>query len=146
MFLILHILQVHFAYVEAGEKKAALVKVRLCPPCGEKLNYKRNKEKKKEARKRAREEATEERKETGEQRQQQGEDDGVVDDDNASSIPPNKKAVIEEHPPLEESQLIDKEKERERLAAKEAAIWQQKPTLEKTKEDEFDEYFKDMFP
>lgn len=31
--------EVNFGYVEQGEKKNSLVKLRLCPPCSEKLNY-----------------------------------------------------------------------------------------------------------
>lgn len=31
--------EVNFAYVERGEKKSALVKLRLCPSCSHKLNY-----------------------------------------------------------------------------------------------------------
>jgi len=37
--------EVNFAYVENGEKKNALVKLRLCPPCGRMLNYKHEKKK-----------------------------------------------------------------------------------------------------
>ncbi|KRY08141.1 Cathepsin B-like cysteine proteinase 3 [Trichinella patagoniensis] len=39
--------EVNFAYVEEQEKKNALVKLRLCPDCSEKLNYKKIFEKKK---------------------------------------------------------------------------------------------------
>ena len=35
--------QVPFSYEEAGEEKQALVKLRVCYECGEKLNYKREK-------------------------------------------------------------------------------------------------------
>ncbi|XP_063982728.1 protein FRA10AC1 homolog [Diachasmimorpha longicaudata] len=35
--------EVNFAYEEHGEKKNALVKLRLCPDCSEKLNYKTKK-------------------------------------------------------------------------------------------------------
>lgn len=38
-----HVL-VNFTYGEAGENKQALVKLRICPRCGEKLNYRREKE------------------------------------------------------------------------------------------------------
>ena len=31
--------EVNFGYVEKGEKRNALVKLRLCPPCSKKLNY-----------------------------------------------------------------------------------------------------------
>ncbi|KAL1240813.1 Protein FRA10AC1 [Trichinella spiralis] len=39
--------EVNFAYVEEQEKKNALVKLRLCPDCSEKLNYRKIFEKKK---------------------------------------------------------------------------------------------------
>ncbi|KAI9263688.1 folate-sensitive fragile site protein Fra10Ac1-domain-containing protein [Sporodiniella umbellata] len=48
--------EVNFGYVEDGEKKNELVKVRLCPACSDKLNYKTKKrlaeEKKRETKKR----------------------------------------------------------------------------------------------
>lgn len=37
----LHSFEVNFAYVEHGEKKNALVKLRLCPSCAFKLHYKK---------------------------------------------------------------------------------------------------------
>ncbi|CAH1765154.1 15116_t:CDS:2 [Entrophospora sp. SA101] len=47
--------EVNFAYMEDGEKKNALVKIRLCPKCSDKLNYRKKHEeaKKKEKRKRS---------------------------------------------------------------------------------------------
>ncbi|RKP05225.1 folate-sensitive fragile site protein Fra10Ac1-domain-containing protein, partial [Thamnocephalis sphaerospora] len=33
--------EVNFAYAEAGEHKNALVKLRLCPPCSDQLNYRK---------------------------------------------------------------------------------------------------------
>ena len=44
--------EVFFAYLELGEKKSALVKLRLCPKCSTKLNYKH---KRKEIKRRKRE-------------------------------------------------------------------------------------------
>jgi protein FRA10AC1 len=38
-----------FAYVEQGEKKSCLVKLRVCPPCAAKLFFKKAKEKKKKS-------------------------------------------------------------------------------------------------
>jgi protein FRA10AC1 len=35
--------EVHFAYVEQGEHKSALVKVRLCLPCADKMTLARGK-------------------------------------------------------------------------------------------------------
>ena len=45
--------EMNFVYHEHGEKKEALVKLRLCPECGLKLNYKKLKEREKEIRKQA---------------------------------------------------------------------------------------------
>lgn len=36
--------EVNFSYQEAGEKKQALVKLRVCPSCGYKLNYKKERQ------------------------------------------------------------------------------------------------------
>ncbi|KAG2434917.1 hypothetical protein HYH02_012115 [Chlamydomonas schloesseri] len=58
--------EVNFAYQEAGERKQALVKLRVCPACAFKLNYRKEKQLQKAAdaaaarkRKREREEAAE---------------------------------------------------------------------------------------
>lgn len=48
--------EVNFAYVEAGQKKQALVKLRLCPDCGYKLNWKKEKQYAKAAQKKRRRE------------------------------------------------------------------------------------------
>ncbi|KAJ1553600.1 hypothetical protein HK405_007455 [Cladochytrium tenue] len=40
--------EVNFAYVEAGERRNALVKLRLCPACGVMLNYRRDRRRAKE--------------------------------------------------------------------------------------------------
>lgn len=39
--------EVNFAYNEAGQSKQALVKLRVCPRCADKLNYKREKDREK---------------------------------------------------------------------------------------------------
>ncbi|XP_035793480.1 protein FRA10AC1-like [Anopheles albimanus] len=46
--------EVNFAYVEHGEKKNALVKLRLCPKCSDKLNYRSKKREVKRMRRRER--------------------------------------------------------------------------------------------
>lgn len=40
--------EVNFAYLEDGERKNTLVKIRLCPPCSNKLNYKKKRKRKAE--------------------------------------------------------------------------------------------------
>ncbi|KAJ3355485.1 hypothetical protein GGF32_001989 [Allomyces javanicus] len=42
--------EVLFGYVEQGEKKSALVKLRLCPDCTRKLHYKKDKERRRQRR------------------------------------------------------------------------------------------------
>ena len=46
--------EVNFAYTEAGEGKQALVKLRVCPKCTYKLNYRKEKELEKRLRKESR--------------------------------------------------------------------------------------------
>ncbi|XP_002981847.2 protein FRA10AC1 [Selaginella moellendorffii] len=53
--------EVNFVYKEAGESKQALVKLRLCPGCAYKLNYKKEKEKKRQMRKEQKEETKKKR-------------------------------------------------------------------------------------
>ncbi|KAJ2951062.1 hypothetical protein O0L34_g5441 [Tuta absoluta] len=60
--------EVNFAYLEDGEKKNALVKLRLCPECSEKLNYrskKREVKRLKKQRKRKRRSKSQESDESG---------------------------------------------------------------------------------
>jgi hypothetical protein len=52
-------LQVNFAYEEHGERKNALVKLRLCPPCSEKLNHHSVKRRAKQTRKKVKKEEQE---------------------------------------------------------------------------------------
>ncbi|KAJ7564708.1 hypothetical protein O6H91_02G029400 [Diphasiastrum complanatum] len=46
----LHSYEVNFNYKEAGELKQALVKLRVCPRCAHKLNYKKERERKRQLR------------------------------------------------------------------------------------------------
>lgn len=58
-----------FAYAEHGEHKQALVKLRVCPACEEKLNYRKRKEQRREERKqrhRSRDREEEEEEDAGE--------------------------------------------------------------------------------
>ena len=49
--------ELNFAWVEHGEPKQALVKLRVCPSCAEKLHYKQRKAARREARREAKQEA-----------------------------------------------------------------------------------------
>ncbi|KAK3595865.1 hypothetical protein CHS0354_014689 [Potamilus streckersoni] len=117
--------EVNFAYVEHGQKKNALVKLRLCPDCSYKLNYHHRKKevlpKKKET------------KETEKSSKKIRLDE--ISDDKESSHSGR----------IEES---DKKKEgSESSIDDESDVWKGpvKLTEEKSREEEFDEYFADMF-
>ncbi|KAL3864472.1 hypothetical protein ACJMK2_006151 [Sinanodonta woodiana] len=118
--------EVNFAYVEHGQKKNALVKLRLCPDCSYKLNYHHRKKevlpKKKEI------------KETEKSSKKIRSDE--LSDDKAES---SHSGTIEESDKTKggsESNIDD-----------ESEVWKGpvKLTEEKSREEEFDEYFADMF-
>jgi len=113
--------ELNFAYVEDGEKQNALVKLRVCPDCANKLNYKEIKEEKK-------------KKERERKRQKL---DTTSEENKA-----------EEEGEKEEKEEATESKQPEELqipTTVSADAWKQKPTLEKTKDDEFDEYFDGLF-
>ena len=53
--------ELNFAYVEHGERKQALVKLRVCPSCADKLHYRKHKEERRERRRRERDQRKEKR-------------------------------------------------------------------------------------
>lgn len=70
--------EVNFGYVEAGEKKNALVKIRLCDECAKKMNYKADKKKEK---KRLKEEKKKRKREEKEKRKRKRDESGSSDSD-----------------------------------------------------------------
>jgi protein FRA10AC1 len=120
--------EVNFAYVEAKEKKNALVKLRTCPECAFKLNYKSIKKQQKEMKKQDKKRRKLEQK--AHEQEGEGEEDNLEDDIEAQ------KALQEAH-----KKAAEEEANRQKLAD----AWKQKPELEKTKEEEFEEYFDGMF-
>ncbi|XP_042364174.1 protein FRA10AC1 [Plectropomus leopardus] len=139
--------EVNFAYVEHGEKKNALVKLRLCPECSFKLNYHHKRKEVKAKTKRVSEENQEppqkkkkKKKKTTRKR----------------SSSHSKKHKHKRHrdrstssSSSEESQDSDKDSEAgdEPEGQSEADHWRgPAPAVEeKSREEEFDEYFEDMF-
>lgn len=108
--------EVNFAYLERGEKMNALVKLRLCPECSYKLNYRK---KKKEAK----------RKKHGKSSKHKDKDTKLDSNSNqsadATDITSSKTVDIDDH---------------------ERTAWTRAPVQEDmTREDEFDKYFDDMF-
>ena len=124
--------EVNFAYVEHGEKKNALVKLRLCPQCSGKLNYhhKRRKWKPKHSdkdkgssRKRKHKHEHKKAKKHKRETKSDSEDDDRDTTTSSQTVTDSQTEVASD-------------------------IWSKPvPTgeIEKSKEDEFDDYFKDMF-
>ncbi|CAO3661445.1 hypothetical protein G6F70_001149 [Rhizopus microsporus] len=106
--------EVNFGYIEDGEKKNELVKVRLCPECSDKLNYKT----KKRAAKRK------EKKQKRRRKSREDEDDKGVSTEESSS------------------ETDEEEKEKEEASAIWSKPIESKQ--EKSKQEEYEDYFADL--
>jgi len=121
--------EVNFAYVENGEKRNILVKLRVCPDCAYKLNYKKLKEEKKL--RKLEEKRAKRNRELNESQ---------VNED-VSQI---KKRKGDENK-VESRYSEGRQEQNEKRFEQAENTWKQKPELEKTKEEEFDEYFDGLF-
>ncbi|XP_051174006.1 protein FRA10AC1 isoform X2 [Leptopilina boulardi] len=123
--------EVNFGYEEHGEKKNALIKLRLCPECSIQLNYrskKREVKREKKSLKRLQHCSTS-RDNSGPSRKIEIE----IKETNSEENTPSKESVsTKETPTADESQS-------------ESEIWKNIPLEEeKTREDEFEEYLADL--
>lgn len=147
--------EVNFAYEEHGERKNALVKLRLCPRCSKKLNYHHKRRPWKD-------------------RSRKGTDNSSSDGRKASAVDKHKrkhsrrdrktrnkegaekrksdkyewkeKSSASSESSERDSGSSDQSESEEEAASKASAVWS-KPAeafLEKSQEEEFDDYFKDM--
>ncbi|XP_065565172.1 protein FRA10AC1-like [Artemia franciscana] len=111
--------EVNFAYAEHGQKKNALVKLRLCPDCSYKLNYHK---KKKDITKKVKKPKHKKKKETYCQRKEES----TAEDTTESTC--------------------SVELQQEQEAAEKEDLWSKTIQLgEKSREDEFDAYIEDLF-
>jgi flagellar biosynthesis GTPase FlhF len=117
--------EVNFQYAEAGETKNALVKLRLCPPCAYKLNYKKEQQKKKEEKKRKRKVDKEERKLRKKMKKEGREDE-------LDELERKKAREAEELAEQERIEREEKEKA-EREAEKAKNVWKKDAQVEQTK-------------
>ena len=133
--------EVNFSYLEQSEQKNALVKLRLCPKCSKKLNYHKKcrvwSKKEKHLKKHKGSVSSESK--MKEQKLTQGDRDLVINDDSDGKEGDDGEEVgsLGE----ESSASLDVAS-----GSSEGAIWN-KPVesfLEKSKTEEFNEYFKDM--
>ncbi|XP_043468263.1 protein FRA10AC1 [Leptopilina heterotoma] len=122
--------EVNFGYMEHGEKKNALVKLRLCPECSVQLNYRSKKReiKRKKSLKRLHH-CSISQDHSGPSRQIETD---VKETDNAESSSSEESLLTKETLTTNENQ-------------NESDIWKNIPTEEeKTREDEFEEYLADL--
>ncbi|XP_016412900.1 protein FRA10AC1-like [Sinocyclocheilus rhinocerous] len=130
--------EVNFAYVEQGEKRNALVKLRLCPECSFKLNHHhKRKEVTVKKRRRSKENVDKSLSKTSKSSRKHKRKHKKRRKEYSSSS-------------SEESQGSDKDAEggeEEEEGPSESDHWRgPAPTVEeKSREEEFDEYFEDMF-
>ncbi|KAI8367621.1 folate-sensitive fragile site protein Fra10Ac1-domain-containing protein [Radiomyces spectabilis] len=128
--------EVNFGYVEDGIKKNELVKVRLCPECSDKLNYKTQKRlakaQKQQAKKRARSSSVEE-----------GESDHRH---TKRSRATSKDKQPLDHPEDETNEEQDTRNQETKAKDEASSIWSQPISAkeEKSKEEEFEDYFADL--
>ncbi|XP_013193558.1 protein FRA10AC1 homolog isoform X2 [Amyelois transitella] len=118
--------EVNFAYVEDNERKNALVKLRLCPECSDKLNYRSKKREIKRLKK------SHKKRKRGKCSEQPDEED----EQSHSPHTPEPEQISEEEPSTSKS-VKDTSAE---------SLWKKAPqeTEEKTREEEFEEYLEDL--
>ncbi|XP_067908714.1 protein FRA10AC1 isoform X2 [Heterodontus francisci] len=128
--------EVNFSYIEHGEKRNALVKLRLCPECSYKLNYHHRRKEVEAVKRKHREEhhhnaPAEKRAKTTEKQ--------------SSKSKGNSSTSITENYDNDSNQ--ESEDKPDADDPSEAEFWKgpAQDVEDKTREDEFDEYFEDMF-
>lgn len=94
--------EVNFGYIEDGEKKNELVKVRLCPECSDKLNYKTKK-------RAAKRQEKKHKKKRRTEREEEESDEHVSDGEDQSS---SEGIFLYKHDPMMETKLDIKQKKR----------------------------------
>ncbi|XP_052861878.1 protein FRA10AC1 homolog [Anopheles cruzii] len=129
--------EVNFAYLEHGEKKNALVKLRLCPKCSDRLNYRSKKREIKRMKKRERKIKSSKRKKTTDEFR---DDPEALSEGEASEG----ELATEDYHNVPEAETTDKASHSEACPADESN-WTKGPDVEeKTREEEFDEYLEDL--
>ncbi|XP_060950993.1 protein FRA10AC1 [Limanda limanda] len=134
--------EVNFAYVEHSEKRNALVKLRLCPECSFKLNY-HHKRKEVKAKTKT-ERVSEENQEPPLKKSRKRKRTSSHSKKHKNKRRRDRSASSSSS---EESKNSDKDSEAEDGDQSDAVHWQgPAPAVEeKSREEEFDEYFEDMF-
>ncbi|XP_055575920.1 protein FRA10AC1 [Falco cherrug] len=129
--------EVNFGYVEHGEKRNALVKLRLCPECSHKLNFHHRRKEVKACKKR------------GTAAPNSKEPKAKKTKLSCSAKKKSKKKVHKDHISSEDSDNSDKDSDNSDAqdGPSDADFWKGplQEADEKSREEEFDEYFQDLF-
>ncbi|KAM4624623.1 protein FRA10AC1 [Polymixia lowei] len=136
--------EVNFAYVEQGEKRNALVKLRLCPECSFKLNYHH---KRKEVKVNKKSRSCSENQEPTQKKKKRRSKSSSRSKKHKHKDRHNRGDSSSSSSSSEELQDSDKDAEDEPEGQSEADHWRgPAPAVEeKSREEEFDDYFEDMF-
>uniref|UniRef100_A0A3Q2QBJ5 FRA10A associated CGG repeat 1 n=1 Tax=Fundulus heteroclitus TaxID=8078 RepID=A0A3Q2QBJ5_FUNHE len=137
--------EVNFAYVEHGEKRNALVKLRLCPECSFKLNYHHKRKEVKVKRKRKMSEENEEPPKNKKKKKKKQSSSNSKKHKHKKHKDRSTSSSSSESEPQNSDK--DTEAATEPDSQSEADHWRgPAPAVEeKSREEEFDEYFEDMF-
>ncbi|XP_053306944.1 protein FRA10AC1 [Spea bombifrons] len=121
--------EVNFGYVEHEEKRNALVKLRLCPECSYKLNFHHR------------------RKEVQPKKRKLQEDDGKPSRKRSKGSQTQEKSKRKETSSDKQEDSSETDEKDEEDAKTDAEFWRgpHQEAEEKSREEEFDEYFQDMF-
>ncbi|RVE52396.1 hypothetical protein evm_003034 [Chilo suppressalis] len=121
--------EVNFAYLEDNQKRNALIKLRLCPECSDKLNYRSKKREVKRLKKKRK------------SNKKSGDDEDVPYDEEPIDCEPHTPEEETTEQPSTSSSCDLTEGTEEG-----AALWKKAPqdTEEKTREEEFEEYLEDL--
>lgn len=139
--------EVNFNYMEHGEKKQALVKVRLCEECSLKLNYHHQRKlwkgkRKQQAEKDLKPKKSKHKKEKTKSEKKKKQHRQDRDERNEKG---KQKTAADSDSDSEQSGS-DSESGREDTSMDGGSVWSQsaQAILERSKEDEYEDYFKDM--
>uniref|UniRef100_A0A915E1Y0 Protein FRA10AC1 n=1 Tax=Ditylenchus dipsaci TaxID=166011 RepID=A0A915E1Y0_9BILA len=145
--------EVNFAYLEQGERKNALVKIRLCPECSSKLNFhsqKRLIKREKKAVKEEQQSIAEEKKRKPSKKIKKHKKRSHSSSESTDSLPdiePSSSGQVKQET-SDEQKGKDTETSQKKALQEASEIWTKKTAVvdaEKTVEDEFDEFFDDLF-
>ncbi|XP_034829457.1 protein FRA10AC1 homolog [Maniola hyperantus] len=119
--------EVNFAYVEDSEKKNALVKLRLCPECSEKLNYKSKKREVKRLKK-------------SQKKKRKSRDKGPSDSDDTVNEESTEVVESGTQEPSSSNPATDS------MIDREESLWKKgvQEVEEKSREEEFEDYLEDL--